>query len=183
MLLTSSAVQFGRHGNGDVEVLSLGLGETIGAGDVVGDRQLGLSSSTQSVAGRVQVTLSNDDQYCQTTNGSRFGLAHAERASAVCVYLVDRDRQLRASLDLSNSICSESILGVLSDVDVAAQLRSAALIDNVCRDLCVTDQGGILLAGADAGAVPCKLSVDCFRGQYIMSSSKRTVALSSMSYL
>lgn len=85
---------------------------------------------------------------------------HGEGTGAVCVHLVDSDRQLRASLDLGDSVRSEGVLGVLSNVDVAAQLCASALVHDVCRDLSITDESGILLARADAGAVPGKLSVD-----------------------
>lgn len=61
-ILTSSAVQLGWHGDGDVEVLGLGLRETVGARDIVAHLQGRLPCSTQSVAGGVQVTLRYGDQ-------------------------------------------------------------------------------------------------------------------------
>lgn len=73
---------------------------------------------------------------------------------------MDRDRHLPAGRDLSNSIGSEGVLGVLSNVDVAAKLGTSTLVDNVGGDLGITDQGGVLLAGADAGAVSCEVTLD-----------------------
>lgn len=57
MTLTSRAVEFSRHGDGDVEVLRLGLGEAVGTRDVVGHFQGSLSGGTQGVASGVHVTL------------------------------------------------------------------------------------------------------------------------------
>lgn len=79
---------------------------------------------------------------------------------------MDSDRQLRASLDLGDSVRREGVLGVLPDVDVAAELRPSTLVDDVRRDLGITDKGGILLTGADAGTVPRKLGVNWGQCQY-----------------
>lgn len=81
-------------------------------------------------------------------------MTHGEGTSTIGVDLMDGDRQFRAGLNLGHSVGREGILSILPDVDVAAQLRPPTLIDDVGRDLLVTDECGILLAGADAGAVP-----------------------------
>ena len=43
---TSCAGEVGRHGDGDVEVFSLGLGEAVHARDVVGNGEVGLACGT-----------------------------------------------------------------------------------------------------------------------------------------
>ena len=55
--------------------------------------------------------------------------------------------------DLRHGPCGESILGVLANIDVASQLCSTTLVDNVRTDLGIPDDGGILLAGTDACAI------------------------------
>lgn len=52
---TSLAVESCWHGDSDVEVLELGLRETVDTWDVVGDSQVGLPSS-QRVSGLVHIT-------------------------------------------------------------------------------------------------------------------------------
>lgn len=133
----TGAVQGVGHGNGHVEVLGLGLGETVGTGDVVGDGERGLASSTEGVTGRVHVA----------------GI----RTSAVGVDLVDSHCHGGASLDLCDGPCGQSVLGVLADIDVAANFCPSTLVGHVGVDLGVTDQRRILLARADAGAVSCKV--------------------------
>lgn len=137
----AGAVEGGGHGDGHVEVLSLGLGEAVGAGHVVGDRQWRLAGGAQAVARGVHVAC--------------------VRAGAVGVDLVDGDGQGRAGLDLRDLSGGQGVLGVLAHVDVAADLGPPALVGYVGVDLGVADQRGVLLARADAGAVSCEV-VDCF---------------------
>lgn len=137
----TGAVQGGGHGDGHVEVLGLGLGETVGTGDVVGDGERGLAGGTEGVSGRVHVA--------------------GVRTSAVGVDLVDSHCHGGASLDLCDSPCGQSVLGVLADIDVAANFCPSTLVGHVGGDLSVTDQRRILLARADAGAVSCKVVDFC----------------------
>lgn len=73
---------------------------------------------------------------------------------------MDRDSHLSTGRDLGNSIGGEGVLGVLPNVDVSAKLSTSTLVYDVRGDLGITDDGGVLLAGADAGAVPCKITLD-----------------------
>lgn len=138
--LTTSAVQATRHGDRDVEVLGLGLREAVHARNVVGDFQGGLTGGTQGVSGRVHVA--------------------SKGTSAIGVDLVNRDGEFAAGLDLCDLAGGQGVLGVLADVDVAGQLRSSALVNDVGGNLGVSDQRGILLARADARAVSCDGRVD-----------------------
>lgn len=79
---------------------------------------------------------------------------YGKRSRAVCVDLVDRHRQLRAGFHLCDLLDGQGVLRVLANVDVALQLGSPALVDDVGRDLGVADQRGVLLAGVDGGTVP-----------------------------
>lgn len=134
---STGAIQSGGHGDGHVEVLGLGLGETVGTGDVVGDGERDLAGGTQGVTGRVHIA------------GIRTG--------AVGVDLVDGHGHGSVGLDLCDGSCGQSVLGVLANVDVAADFCPSTLVGNVGGDLSVTDQGRILLARANAGAVSCKV--------------------------
>lgn len=57
MRLTSSAIHVGGHLDGDVEILGLGLGETVGSRHVVGDLEGSLAGGSQRVTSGVHVTL------------------------------------------------------------------------------------------------------------------------------
>lgn len=81
------------------------------------------------------------------------------RAGTISVDLVDRDGHLPTGRDLGNSIGGEGVLGVLPNVDVSAKLGTSTLVYDVGGDLGITNDGGILLAGADARAVPCKVAL------------------------
>lgn len=81
-------------------------------------------------------------------------------AGTISVDLVDRDGHLSTGRDLGNSIGGKGVLGVLSNVDVSAKLGTSTLVYDVRGDLGITDDGGILLAGADARAVPRKVALD-----------------------
>ena len=81
----------------------------------------------------------------------------------VCIHLVDRDVHRHALLDRRNALGGQLILGLFSNVDVACQLGSATAIDNVLFDLRISDDGAILLARGNVGAVPCKRAVDCIQ--------------------
>lgn len=134
---STGAVQGGGHGDGHVEVLGLGLGETVGTGDVVGDGERDLAGGTESVTGRVHVA--------------------SVRTGAVSVDLVDGHGHGSVSLDLCDGSCGQSVLGILADIDVAANFCPSTLVGNVGGDLGITNQGRILLARANAGAVSCKV--------------------------
>lgn len=53
--LTSSALHVSRHLDSDVELLSLCLGETVGAGNVVGDLERNLAGAGERVARLIQI--------------------------------------------------------------------------------------------------------------------------------
>lgn len=58
-------------------------------------------------------------------------VSYCVRAGTVSVDLVDRDSHLSTGRDLGNSIGSESVLGVLPNVDVSAKLGTSTLIYDV----------------------------------------------------
>lgn len=159
--LTSSAVHVGRHLDSHVEVHSLGLGETVGTRHIVCHLERNLAGSTQRVASGVHVALALIVSFC--IMGIRCfhnEVSYCVRAGTVSVDLVDRDSHLSTGRDLGNSIGGEGVLGVLPNVDVSAKLSTSTLVYDVRGDLGITDDGGILLAGADARAVPCKIALD-----------------------
>lgn len=82
------------------------------------------------------------------------------RAGTISVDLVDGDSHLSTGRDLGDSIGSEGVLGVLSNVDVSAKLSTSTLVGDVRGDLGITDDGGVLLARADGCAVPCNVTLD-----------------------
>jgi hypothetical protein len=65
-----------------------------------------------------------------------------------------------AGLNLGDLASSDSILGVLSNIDVAGQFGSSTLIDDVCVDFRVSDNSRILLTRTDTSAVPSDFWVD-----------------------
>lgn len=82
-------------------------------------------------------------------------------ASPVRVHLVNRDREFGPCLDRGDLARGKCVFRILADVDVAGELRPAALVDNIGLDLSVPDDGGVLLAGTDRSAVPCDILIDC----------------------
>ena len=82
------------------------------------------------------------------------------RTSTVGVDLVDGDGELSAGLDLSDLLGSQGVLGVLADIDVATDLSSTARVHDVGSDLGLTNNGSILLAGADRSTVSGNGRVD-----------------------
>jgi hypothetical protein len=135
----ADAVELVRHGNTDGEILLLSLGQTVGTRDVVGNLELGELSS--SVAGLIKITL--------------------VRTGTISVDLVNGDSHDSAGLDRSHTASGQLVLGLLADIDVAVDLSASARVDDVLRDLGVADDGGILLARRDGGAVTSKVLVDC----------------------
>ena len=134
----TNAVEIIGHLHVDREVLSLSLRETVCAGNVVGD--LELDEAGCCVASHVEIALVG--------------------TSAICIDLVDGDSELGALLDSRNLFGYNSLLGFASNIDVAINLCPAARVDNVLRNLAVSDDGGVLLARADASAVTSKGVVD-----------------------
>lgn len=65
--------------------------------------------------------------------------------------------KLRAGLDLSDGLRRESVLRVLSDIDVSGKLGPSTFVYNIGSDLSISDDRGILLAGADGCAVSCQV--------------------------
>lgn len=134
----TNAVEVIRHLHVDSEVGSLGLREAVCAGNVVGD--LKLDEVGCCVAGNVEITL--------------------VRAGAISIDLVDGDSELRALLDGRHLVGCDGLLGFTSNIDVAVDLCSAAGVHNVLRDLAISDDGGVLLARADASTVTSQRVVD-----------------------
>lgn len=58
-----------------------------------------------------------------------------------------------ASLHFGDSTCCQRILGVLAHIDVAGQLSTTALVNDVGTDLSISNDSGIQLARADSCAV------------------------------
>lgn len=81
-------------------------------------------------------------------------LTYVEGTSSISIDLVHRDRHSSTRLHLGDLLSSQGILGVLADVDVTLQLCPSALIDDVCCNFRIPDQGSILLAWADGSAIP-----------------------------
>lgn len=138
---TSNASQIVRQSDSHVEVLRLGLREAVDTRDVVLDGERNLSREALSIGRHVEIT--------------------GVRPSSIGVDLVDSHLNLAALGDLSDTLGLESVLGLFADVDVALELSAAALVDDVSLDLGRTDEGGVLLAGVDGGAVSCDGRVDC----------------------
>ena len=86
-------------------------------------------------------------------------IAHV-RSGTISIDLVDGDSHLRARLDRRDLVSCESVLGVLSNIDVSSQLGSATLVNNVGLDLGISNDRGILLTWTDACAVSCNSIVD-----------------------
>lgn len=73
---------------------------------------------------------------------------------------MDRHRHCHALGDLRDAVGRELVLGLLANVDVACKLRSAAAVDDVLRNLGITDYGYVELAGTDGRTVSSKSLVD-----------------------
>jgi hypothetical protein len=82
------------------------------------------------------------------------------RTGAISVDLMDSNSHDCAGLNLGDLASSDSILGVLSNIDVAGQFGSSTLIDDVCVDFRVSDNSRILLTRTDTSAVPSDFWVD-----------------------
>lgn len=142
--------------DGDVKVLSLGLRETVYTRDVVGDSQVlrndtGVSSLVE-IARVWTSTIGVDLSWSVVFHGY---------IQSEWTYLMNGNDKLSTALDLCDCAGSQGILGVLTHIDVTGQFCSTTLVDNVCIDFGITDDGGILLARADTGAVTCDIWVDC----------------------
>jgi hypothetical protein len=75
-------------------------------------------------------------------------------------YLMDCDLHDGAGLNLGHTTSSQLVLGLLANVDVAIDLGPSASVYNVLRNLIVTNDGSILLAGGDGGAVASDVRVN-----------------------
>jgi hypothetical protein len=135
----ADAVELVWHSNTDGEILLLGLRQTVGTRDVVGN--LELCELGGSVAGLIEITLVG--------------------SGTIGVDLVDGDSHDSACLDRSHTASGQLVLGLLADIDVAGDLGASTGVHDVLRDLGVTDDSGILLARRDGGAVTSKVLVDC----------------------
>ena len=62
--------------------------------------------------------------------------------------------------ELGDGFGSERILSILPHIDVSSQLCSTTLIDDVCINFSLSNNRGILLAGADSCAVSRDGGVD-----------------------
>ena len=117
----TDAVEVIRHLDVDGEVLSLGLRETVLAGDVVGDFEL--DEVGGCVGSLVKVTL--------------------VRTSAIGVDLVDGHGDGRAPLYGGDCVGLDCLLSLTADIDVALELSASARVDDVLGDLTVTDDSGV----------------------------------------
>jgi hypothetical protein len=69
-----------------------------------------------------------------------------------------------SSFDLGHCTSSQSILCILSNINVASQLRSTTFVHNVRGNFGITNDCGVLLAGTDACAVSRDGGVDLKNG-------------------
>lgn len=132
----TSALKVVGQGSLHLELLGLGLGQAVGAGDVVGHGHL----DEIAVAGLVNI--------------ADIG------AGAVGVDLVDIHGDGGAARHLGQGARLDGLLGLGLDVDAAGLLSPAAVANNLGRDLSLADEGGVLLAGAGGGAVAGKVGDD-----------------------
>ena len=65
-----------------------------------------------------------------------------------------------ASLDLSHLVVANCVLDVIVDIDVPFNFRPSTETGNVLADLDIPDDGGVLLARADTGAVSRNGTID-----------------------
>ena len=134
----TKAVEVIGHLDGDVESLGLDLGQTVCAGDVVGNGQV--LDVGVCVAALVEIT--------------------DIRTRTIGVDLVDGNSEFTTSLNLSNLVGRDSVLSVLTNIDVTRDLSTATLVHDVGSDLGITNDGSILLARVDGDAVACNLRVN-----------------------
>jgi len=134
----TEAVKVIRHLDGDVESLSLDLGQTVRAGDIVGNGQV--LDVGVGVAALVEITNI--------------------RTSTVSVNLVDGNSEFTTSLNLSDLVGRNSVLSVLTNIDVTRDLSTTTLVHDVGSDLSITNDGSILLARVDGDAVAGNLRID-----------------------
>lgn len=134
----TKAVELVRHLDVDDKILFLGLREAKGTRDIVGN--LEWSESGDGIAGLVHVTL--------------------EWSGTISVHLVDGDSDGGTTRDLGHATSCELSLSLLSNVNVAINLSPSASIDNVLSNFRVTDDGSILLARGNSGAVAGNLRVN-----------------------
>jgi hypothetical protein len=57
-------------------------------------------------------------------------------------------------------LSGERVLCILSNIDVARQFCPSTIIDNICANLDISDDGRVLLAGTDSCTVPCDVGVN-----------------------
>jgi hypothetical protein len=138
--LTSSACHVVGHRNVDGEVLCFSLREAVDTGNVVGDSEVSLACGAQFVSSHVHVT-------------------HVW-TSPIGVDLVNGNCHNGSFLHSRHNAGGELILGLRADIDVASQLRTTTLINDIGVNLCITNEGGILLARADSSAVSGEVWVD-----------------------
>lgn len=134
----TEAVKVIGHLDGDVESLGLDLRKTVCAGDVVGDGQV--LDVGVGVAALVEITNI--------------------RTSTVGVDLVDGNSEFTTSLNLSNLVGRDSVLSVLTNIDVTRDLSTTTLVHNVGSDLGITNDGSVLLARVDSDAVASNFGVN-----------------------
>lgn len=70
---------------------------------------------------------------------------------------------LGAGLYRRNGIGSKLILSVFANIDITSQLRPSTFVHKIGGNLSITDDGGVLLAWTDSGAISGKGGVDWAR--------------------
>jgi hypothetical protein len=78
----------------------------------------------------------------------------------ISTYLMNGHSHEGACFNLGYCASGESILSVFSNINVAGQLRSPALVHNVRRNFGVTNDGSVLLAGTNTCAVSRNGGID-----------------------
>lgn len=80
--------------------------------------------------------------------------------SSICVDLVDGHCNCCSSLDLGDGASGKHVLGVLADIDVTRQFSSSTFIHDVGCDFRISDDGCVLLARVDRGAISWESEID-----------------------
>lgn len=92
------------------------------------------------------------------------------RTSTIGIDLMDSDLDLGTSLDLRHGLGGQVVFRALAHVNVALEFRASTLVDDVGPNLSISDDGSVLLAWSDAGAISGHRVVGCIMILFISFS-------------